>query len=39
MKGDKDEGFVDIVAKGGQEWIRMYRYVSHFSSGPGTTMN
>ena len=27
MKGDKDEGFVDIVARGGQEWIRMYRWV------------
>lgn len=26
--GDKDEGFLDIVAKGGQEWIRFYRYLS-----------
>jgi hypothetical protein len=22
---DKDEGFVDIIAAGGQEWIRIYR--------------
>lgn len=27
-KGEKEEGFVDIVAKGGQEWIRMYRLVN-----------
>lgn len=26
-KGDKDEAFIDIIARGGQEWIRMYRYV------------
>jgi hypothetical protein len=25
---DKDEGFVDIIAAGGQEWIRIYRWVS-----------
>lgn len=24
-KGDKEEGFVDIVAQGGREWIRLYR--------------
>jgi hypothetical protein len=29
MKGkEKDEGFVDVIADGGKEWIRIYRYAS-----------
>lgn len=29
MKGKgKEEAFVDVVARGGEEWIRIYRYVS-----------
>lgn len=35
QKGDKDEGFVDIVARGGQEWIRLYRSVPLLCPGPG----
>jgi len=24
---ERDEGFVDVIAHGGKEWIRVYRYV------------
>jgi len=29
MKGKgKEEAFVDVIARGGEEWIRIYRWVS-----------